>query len=85
MILHWVYPRVCGGTLSATGGCMSIWGLSPRVRGNRLARHAINPPARSIPACAGEPRQRRHQYKPYRVYPRVCGGTDAAQYTYAYS
>ncbi len=51
-----VYPRVCGGT-----GCRRIsgsrrTGLSPRVRGNQLLSTAKLRYARSIPACAGEPR-----------------------------
>ena len=50
-----VYPRVCGGTAVriACGNCG--WGLSPRVRGNRLAIGAAFIVLRSIPACAGEP------------------------------
>ena len=31
---HWVYPRVCGGTLPAAWLHTSVRGLSPRVRGN---------------------------------------------------
>ena len=31
-------------------------GLSPRVRGNPELRPALDEDARSIPACAGEPR-----------------------------
>ena len=33
-----VYPRVCGGTVSATATRFSIAGLSPRVRGNLFTR-----------------------------------------------
>ena len=50
-------------------------GLSPRVRGNRRARHDADTPLGSIPACAGEPRLGRTVYRSQRVYPRVCGGT----------
>ncbi len=50
-----VYPRVCGGTISADHGKIPPNGLSPRVRGNQeqvpLLRHLSG----SIPACAGEP------------------------------
>ena len=46
---------------------MSEQGLSPRVRGNL---------PRSIPACAGEPIGHGRLIA-YRVYPRVCGGTDS--------
>ena len=31
-----VYPRVCGGTADGTRMTTSGWGLSPRVRGNRV-------------------------------------------------
>ena len=30
------YPRVCGGTRTVTSRCRTVWGLSPRVRGNQL-------------------------------------------------
>ena len=33
-------------------------------------------PARSIPACAGEPHRPRLPRQVHRVYPRVCGGTN---------
>src|SRR5690606_36053019 len=49
------YPRVCGGTATATNTVRLLTGLSPLVRGNP------NPPKTAvemygtIPACAGEP------------------------------
>ena len=72
---RWVYPRVCGGTTHPDVGRLSEWGLSPRVRGNRAARHRAGRVPGSIPACAGEPRSRRAQGSIATVYPRVCGGT----------
>ena len=54
-----VYPRVCGGTAASSASTARRWGLSPRVRGNPLPPRPPNPKtrcARSIPACAGEPR-----------------------------
>ena len=70
-----VYPRVCGGTADAAWLRPHMWGLSPRVRGNRhfgpLKAHTY----RSIPACAGEPRAAALPGGPEQVYPRVCGGT----------
>ena len=72
---RWVYPRVCGGTRVFCGGLPAVYGLSPRVRGNRGADAVAFGDERSIPACAGEPRPRRLQWRPCRVYPRVCGGT----------
>ena len=72
-----VYPRVCGGTgtgvLDSAGGN----GLSPRVRGNLGYRLTAPGPARSIPACAGEPPTTARLTAWMRVYPRVCGGTSA--------
>ena len=70
-----VYPRVCGGTSLVHDKRDNWLGLSPRVRGNRgLCAFPIDG-RRSIPACAGEPFQRRFQIRKRRVYPRVCGGT----------
>ena len=54
-----VYPRVCGGTKSFTSSSQRPTGLSPRVRGNREQRIDIAAGGRSIPACAGEPTNRR--------------------------
>ena len=70
-----VYPRVCGGTLSNTRSRIAESGLSPRVRGNRLARLLDAVGEGSIPACAGEPRVGIISFRPPWVYPRVCGGT----------
>ena len=51
----WVYPRVCGGTAAIGVARISSIGLSPRVRGNHSVEPSGRQPARSIPACAGEP------------------------------
>ena len=71
----WVYPRVCGGTRRDCHRALSLTGLSPRVRGNRISRRnrSVNP--RSIPACAGEPPRMAASSAASAVYPRVCGGT----------
>ena len=70
-----VYPRVCGGTWGAQYCMTASYGLSPRVRGNHC-RHPVHAGGGgSIPACAGEPDRRRHDYGHPAVYPRVCGGT----------
>ncbi len=75
----WVYPRVCGGTVSNYRSTYPIEGLSPRVRGNQARAWPRAGPGGSIPACAGEPLGRaKHGLAP-RVYPRVCGGTPAAR------
>ena len=71
----WVYPRVCGGTPTFGSARDSQRGLSPRVRGNPPAPAPLSPAARSIPACAGEPRRQCQVVRVGAVYPRVCGGT----------
>ena len=70
-----VYPRVCGGTAGKRAAAVLPGGLSPRVRGNQAQVGDGDVPARSIPACAGEPDSRTHQAIATEVYPRVCGGT----------
>ena len=71
----WVYPRVCGGTMGGLAGEERANGLSPRVRGNRMRRRQPTIRKRSIPACAGEPREIAPPLVSRAVYPRVCGGT----------
>ena len=73
-----VYPRVCGGTpWRYLRACAWDRGLSPRVRGNPnySSSWAGLQLARSIPACAGEPRLTGDRFTFDAVYPRVCGGT----------
>ena len=70
-----VYPRVGGGTRWIPSSGMVPWGLSPRGRGNRCARKAWRVIDRSIPAWAGEPLSWPGPPAPWRVYPRVGGGT----------
>ena len=70
-----VYPRVCGGTLTQTDRNPFCNGLSPRMRGNRVALTEGNGITRSIPAYAGEPRFPTAVRSMSGVYPRVCGGT----------
>ena len=70
-----VYPRVCGGTATATAVEIGGRGLSPRVRGNPTPMTVPTLRPRSIPACAGEPEDITRYHKPGEVYPRVCGGT----------
>ena len=66
---------MCGETF-----LWSLWlslfpGLSPRVRGNPLARLPRSYTERSIPACAGKPGSWWPASHPRTVYPRVCGET----------
>ena len=73
-----VYPRVCGGTGSASARAAEVWGLSPRVRGNPRTCRPPRRRAGSIPACAGEPFRLAGMDTLRGVYPRVCGGTTTA-------
>ena len=66
---------MCGGTAGAGYEPGGVGGLSPRVRGNLMTGRQYEPDDRSIPACAGEPRQRPVHRPASEVYPRVCGGT----------
>ena len=72
-----VYPRVCGGSLSASGAYNLADGLSPRVRGKLGAGCRQDYMFRSIPACAGEAGAETGGVPLGAVYPRVCGGSDA--------
>ena len=88
-----VYPRVCGGTVPVVVAIEPREGLSPRVRGNLHHQLRFDHSLGSIPACAGEPVQRRPRQgacagepnpltlgQRVEVYPRVCGGTPNAGY-----
>ncbi len=72
---YWVYPRVCGGTRNRTPRFGTNRGLSPRVRGNLTLHNRVETSDGSIPACAGEPRDKGMASTAVGVYPRVCGGT----------
>ena len=54
-VKYGVYPRVRGGTASYSARLGTLRGLSPRARGNPIARARHRFRRRSIPACAGEP------------------------------
>ena len=54
--IYGVYTRVCGGTYQLHLLFSCLRGLSPRVRGNLAAGQGVYATARSIPACAGEPK-----------------------------
>ena len=75
--LNWVYPHVCGGTIQDLDLACLVAGLSPRVRGNLVTLPLPDWTAGSIPTCAGEPTSGASAPPSTRVYPHVCGGTDA--------
>ena len=74
-----VYPRVCGGTRERYKFLYLRKGLSPRMRGNPRHIGAATAGAGSIPAYAGEPLLPLLVFAQQMVYPRVCGGTVAAE------
>ena len=69
---------MCGGTVTAAQHCCAQRGLSPRVRGNQRVGVTRLQHPRSIPACAGEPLSLYWYNNGGKVYPRVCGGTEAS-------
>ena len=69
------YPRVCGATCSFQRSMAAFMGLSPRVRGNRVAWIWWHWPLGPIPACAGQPEVASHWLGELGAYPRVCGAT----------
>ena len=70
---------MCGGTYPGIFQFSYLFGLSPRVRGNRIHSQHANCRSGSIPACAGEPAFVIPDEVINRVYPRVCGGTAKGQ------
>ena len=54
---------------------MESRGLSPRARGNHGRSESEETIKRSIPACAGEPKDHDSRQCCFKVYPRVRGGT----------
>ena len=76
-----VYPRVCGAAGQTTSVRRLPDGLSPRVRGSRLAILSAPAVGRSIPACAGQPQPITIAARMTGVYPRVCGAARVAPHT----
>ena len=76
-----VYPRVRGGTRNFFAERGNRYGLSPRARGNHRRLRQQDSPARSIPACAGEPVGGLLTRAQLKVYPRVRGGTPYEAWT----
>ncbi len=70
-----VYPRVGGGTSVSRLNMVTLWGLSPRGRGNPTLAASTMDSKGSIPAWAGEPLLALVVLYLLRVYPRVGGGT----------
>ena len=72
-----VYPRAYGGTVIEQLDPPVMPGLSPRVRGNRVAPVGGVSLSGSIPARTGEPGWRGRALGASTVYPRAYGGTRA--------
>ena len=70
-----VYPRACGETHEQARDLCGPVGLSPRVRGNRIASAYSGGGGGSIPARAGKPNLGHGGAASNRVYPRACGET----------
>ena len=71
---HRDHPRVCGGADLCGSLGMALDGPSPRVRGSRRMGSGWDLDLGTIPACAGEPRERAGEPLLYKDHPRVCGG-----------
>ena len=69
-----VYPRTGGGNESLGEVLVYLPGLSPHGRGKPSDRRRPPPPARSIPARAGETPRSRPDCVGWTVYPRTGGG-----------
>ena len=80
----WVYPRGCGGAISATRKPTGLRGLSPRVRASLADAHPEIDAGGSIPAGAGEPALKKSPASIIRVYPRGCGGAEHPAYSLAW-
>ena len=70
-----VYPHVCGATDRWRFHCFGVWGLSPRVWGNRQGMQDEALAERSIPTCVGQPAYLDNMSMFNEVYPHVCGAT----------
>ena len=70
-----VYPRLRGGSGILALSIQASPGLSPPTRGIRIAAIGCYPPAGSIPAYAGDPRNRERAGGAVQVYPRLRGGS----------
>ncbi len=69
-----VYPRPCGGNMTAPTQPSLLLGLSPPMRGKLVMGGPLILITRSIPAHAGETPCRVVRLSPTAVYPRPCGG-----------
>ena len=72
--IYEVYPRPCGGAVIRGKLQVVYRGLSPPVRGSRIAPACTSTSTRSIPARAGEPSSVGSFRSSTAVYPRPCGG-----------
>ena len=74
-----VYPRPCGETGRDPLAFLVVQGLSPPMRGNPARLYCLPRILGSIPAHAGKPADFHVRGLRFRVYPRPCGETSAAQ------
>ena len=76
-----VHPRVCGEARECIADLPAQEGPSPRVRGSRTGEQDRGRIRRSIPACAGKPREIAACGAPTWVHPRVCGEANVSSPT----
>ena len=69
------YPRAGGGTVQVSWRMVTLWGLSPRRRGNHPGAFVGDRSQGPIPAQAGEPLAHGPTGIGFRAYPRAGGGT----------
>ena len=69
------YPRSHGGTVNRLFPCVTIMGLSPFARGNRLLQLVAGCARGPIPVRTGEPQHASCLSVLARAYPRSHGGT----------
>ena len=75
-----VYPRVYGGTTGGVSDGTTLWGLSPRVRGNHHDGSVGSLETRSIPACTGNPYYRCPSWTNRRSIPASAGEPRPAEH-----
>ena len=68
-----VHPRACGEQQETTGGSLSEFGSSPRLRGTDCAAWEDAGLMRFIPAPAGNSAETMPSIVPRSVHPRACG------------
>ena len=72
-LFFWDHPRICGEKPLEEHGGAVITGSPPHMRGKAPTKYLAWNAERITPAYAGKSRGRRHDEKPERDHPRICG------------